>query len=278
MRMVIAAIALALSAMNANTYQRQPGPANKNAAKAQQPANPASQALGFTVPPAAINKQGSVPDQKGSKGDSRQANALWPVFRDHLVDPITWFTFGLLLVGCFQWRAMRHAIEETRASNAATRKSNELAEKALEYGQRSWLIPEVEDSSPLRTKSGWMVVFYIENTGRVPGVMIDAHARVDTDPDFGTAPPQRFSPRGAIVLPGSGKAGALRVTAAVPAEIPEDQLLAPAGGRLCVYCAVSYKDVISDELGTGERETRVSWIRGQDGLWYNNPYFEITLK
>jgi hypothetical protein len=182
-------------------------------------------------------------------------------------------------------KALRHAETsrgETAAaalrSDEATKKSNEIAEKALIYGKRSWLIPDVDESSPFKEGSIWKVAFYISNTGSVPGVMINAHARVGTDPWFETAPPQMFSPRGAIVLPGSGKEGALRVTADVPAGIPDEQLLAATGSDLSVYCAVTYKDVISDELETGERETRASWIHGHGRRWYNNPYFENTLK
>jgi hypothetical protein len=191
------------------------------------------------------------------------------------------------------WISSQQALAEARASSVtahiqartaneiayeSTRRSNELAEKALIYGKRSWLIPDVDESSPFQEESIWKVAFYISNTGSVPGVMINAHARVGTDPEFGTAPPQMFSPRGAIVLPGSGKEGALRVTADVPADILEEQLLAATGSNLCVYCAVTYKDVISDELETGEWETRASWIHGRGRRWYNNPYFEITLK
>lgn len=203
---------------------------------------------------------------------------MWPALRERLVDPITWFTFGLLIVGYFQWRAMRHALEETRRSNAATERSNELAEKALIYGKRSWLIPSVDEHSPFKGDTGWKVTFYIVNAGSVPGVMINAHARIGTDPDFEAPHPQMFGTYGAIILPDSGEAGALRVTADVPADISEEQLLATAGSGLSVLCAVTYKDVISDELETGERETKVSWIHGRGRLWYTNPYFEATLK
>jgi hypothetical protein len=174
--------------------------------------------------------------------------------------------------------AAKVSAEAAKASAEATEESNRIARKTLTYTKRSWLIPEVDESSPFKEGSVWKVAFYISNTGSVPGVMINAHARVGTDPEFGIAPPQMFSPRGAIVLPGTGKEGALRVTADVPADIPEEQLLAATGSNLCVYCAVTYKDVISDELETGGRETRASWIHGHGRRWYNNPYFEITLK
>ncbi len=171
-----------------------------------------------------------------------------------------------------------NAIIQARTANEiayeATRRSNELAEKALIYGQRSWLIPDVHPSSPFKEGSVWKVAFYISNTGNVPGIMINAFARVDTDPDFQYGNPQMSGVSGAIILPGSiGEEGGWRVTADVPASIPEEQLQANPGAGVCVSCSVKYKDVFSDQW-----ETERAWIRGKDGRWYNHPYFNVIIK
>jgi hypothetical protein len=171
-------------------------------------------------------------------------------------------------------KANSATLEETQRSNAATDRSNEIADRALIYGKRSWLIPEIDERSPFKEEGGsvWKVAFYISNTGSVPGVMINAHARVDTDPQFESSNPQMFDTNGAVILPGAVGDRGMRVKAEVPAEIPEGQVLGTTGPSICVYCSIRYKDVFSDEW-----ESKVAWMRGKDG-WYHYSRFDIKIK
>src|SRR5687768_9750734 len=82
-----------------NAEQSKANASGRSTAQTQPPPQPQTTA----VPPG-INQPNAGPNQPHTGGN--QSEPLWPKFVERLIDPVTWFTFFLLIVSFFQWRAM----------------------------------------------------------------------------------------------------------------------------------------------------------------------------
>jgi hypothetical protein len=158
MTKIIAPLLLVLLSVDANAYQSQAGSYGKEARQGQAPAQQPRIALR------------AAPSEQSTNGNERDASQLWPKFLDRLIDPVTWFTGLLFLVGLWQWKAMKAGLAQTRESNAATRKSNEIAERALMLNARSWLVAQIEPPSDWKSETSCINVT-VRNVGRIPAVI-----------------------------------------------------------------------------------------------------------
>jgi hypothetical protein len=84
----------------------------------------AAAAMQSAQAPAPSVSQGSTqPSQSQPIPVNPQTDPLWPKFRDPLFDPVTWFTFFLVLVSYFQLRAMHRQLQHMEESLSDTRDS-----------------------------------------------------------------------------------------------------------------------------------------------------------
>jgi hypothetical protein len=96
--------------------QRQPQPEQQNAAQA--------------------NGQPVSTNQPNTERNQDQPSNLWSKFLERLVDPVTWFTGGLLFLAYRQWNAMRDGLAETKRAANATAEATRIADTNLRLAYR----------------------------------------------------------------------------------------------------------------------------------------------
>jgi hypothetical protein len=101
------------------------------------------------------------------------AGDLRRIFLERLIDPITWFTLGLVFVGLAQWRALRRQVEKmTDAARAAKDSVDEMqastavARAALDHAKETAAaqLEETRRANAL-TLRAWLVVESVETDG-----------------------------------------------------------------------------------------------------------------
>src|SRR5689334_6597794 len=121
-------------------YQRNP---NANAQEAEQRIQ--------TPPPTStviqINQPSSDPLQAATLDNGQRRKSRWDIVWDKLVDPVTWFTAALVIVGIRQWRAisrqadiMADQLGEIRKEVGATNDIAKSTRQALILAHRPKLI------------------------------------------------------------------------------------------------------------------------------------------
>ncbi len=165
-----------------------------------------------------------------------------------------------------QLRAMRESLEETRRSNAATEKSNEIAE----LGRRAWLVPV-----DIANKVGGVSVFdsgegvqiSLRNFGGTPAVNAVITSSITLIKGYPT-PPERLTP---------GAARKSTTAVCVNEEIKISEPLPPISKEerrqmdlrqlnLLCYCEVTY----TDSFG-GNRNSAAGWMSSSGARWENAP-------
>ena len=87
----------------------------------------------------------AVPDSPPATDDQQQASNLWEVFLQRLIDPVTWFTGGLLWLAILQYRAMRRQADYMLEGLAATQDAAKAAKKSADATlvlNQQWLITD----------------------------------------------------------------------------------------------------------------------------------------
>lgn len=188
----------------------------------------------------------------------------------------TCFTGFLVLLTLFyvittgrQLAAMKESLKETRRSNDATEKSNEIAERGLLSGRRARLLPEI-GVSPLSEDQTRFTMLLV-NSGGAPCIIgrVGVNSKlVLAFPEKLDFPEKMYRPeinglRGSIVPPGRNN---INVMAELPDNIAGWEETA---NILLVYCHIEYVDDFEKPW-----ETVLCWCR-ERGLkrWFVAPQY-----
>lgn len=152
------------------------------------------------------------------------------------------------------WRqlaAMREALIETRRSNDATDKSNEIAERSLELGMRAWVVVSINDT-PKDHDAGGLII-EMSNLGGIPATNGEVWYRFDA---WETGEIPEVIPRGPYsesgIVIGSGRTHIITPPweSWSPLFRNYEERIVHGGLLVTFYCEVSYFDVFGKERKT----------------------------
>jgi hypothetical protein len=169
---------------NAHAQQRDRQSNKTRAGEPQGPAEPTPTSV------VQINQAAPQPNQPAATTQADQAKTLRRVFDERLIDPVTWFTGFLLLVGFLQWRVMRRQAKVAETQNEimvrqesimdAQRRTTDLMLTTNKEIERAYIFMTHKDVSVRHPSDGKgdldmskpqsiTVGVLIRNSGRTPG-------------------------------------------------------------------------------------------------------------
>jgi hypothetical protein len=155
-------------ALSANADQGEPNREQNPTTNTERPSTTAT----------GIDQGARNPSQPPTDQNQQAAHNLREFAVERLLDPVTWFTGGLLLFSWLQYRAMRRQadymrdglIETAKAADAA-KESAAIARQTLHISQRAYLsVTGVEFGPQVHTKQT-TAAFRVHNSGRMPAAI-----------------------------------------------------------------------------------------------------------